>query len=449
MKQFNLTRRLWPVAALLLFLASCRKEDQNINTKEKTAAEETAAVANDWFKLTYDLTKQTPGFTPPVAARAYGYTAVAMYEAVVQGSSQYNSLQGRIAGLQAGAIPQKENRTYSWPVVANYALSTIVRRLYINAPAAGKTNIDYTENKFYNLYLSVAPADVVEASKLLGIAVGNAVYDYSKSDGQEFCYSSNFPASYIPPVGAGLWISTLPAFQSALQPYWGNVRTFMPQSTSGIVISPMPFSATAGSPCYNEFNEVVTVKNNLSTAQRTVGQYWSDDPGLTGTPPGHTVSIARQVCENENLDLMRAAEVYVKTAMSVHDAFVCCWKLKYIHNTIRPVSYIRQNIDGAFTPLLNTPPFPEYPSGHSVQSGAGFQVLTDLFGAAYRFTDNTHSARTDIDGSPRSFNSFFEAADEAAISRLYGGIHPRQGIVDGVTQGKIIGKLFSNLNLRK
>jgi hypothetical protein len=447
MKHLNPTNR-WLAAALLLLLAACRKND-NIIDGPQAAQIETASVAHDWFKLTYDLTRQTPGFTPPVSARAYGYTGVALYEAVVQGSDQYQTLQGRIAGLQPGTIPQKENRTYRWPVVANHALSTIVRKLYVGAPAMAQSNINYTEEKFHNLYASVTPADVMQASRQLGIAIGNAVFDYASTDGQEFAYNTNFPTSYTAPTGTGMWIPTPPAFQRALQPYWGSVRTFLPQSTTGIVIAPMTFSTAPGSPCFNEFNEVVATKNNMSSEQRTIGQYWSDDPGLTGTPPGHTISIARQVCEKENLDLARAAEVYVKTAMSVHDAFVCCWKLKYQFNTMRPVSYIQQHIDPSFTPLLGTPPFPEYPSGHSVQSGAGFQVLTDLFGSNYAFTDNTHSTRTDINGTPRSFPSFMAAADEAAISRLYGGIHPRAGIVDGVTQGKIIGKLFSNLNLRR
>jgi hypothetical protein len=151
-----------------------------------------------------------------------------------------------------------------------------------------------------------------------------------------------------------------------------------------------------------------------------------------------------EVIRNEKSDLAMAAVTFAKLGIAVNDAFISCWNGKYFFNLIRPITYVHRYIDDTWVIPLETPPFPEYTSGHSVQSGAAAQVLTDIFGDNYAFTDNMHLSRGDIDGSPRSFKSFYAFANEAAISRLYGGIHFRTGIEVGVDQGKKIGK-----NIRK
>jgi hypothetical protein len=148
------------------------------------------------------------------------------------------------------------------------------------------------------------------------------------------------------------------------------------------------------------------------------------------------------VLRRRDASLARAAEVYAKVGIAVCDAFIACWYQKYVYNLLRPVTYIRRLVDPTWLPVLVTPPFPEYTSGHSVQSGAAFQVLTDLFGQSYAFVDHTHDDRG---FAPRSFGSFLEAAEEAAISRLYGGIHFRSAIVNGVTQGRCIGTAVTAL----
>ncbi len=189
--------------------------------------------------------------------------------------------------------------------------------------------------------------------------------------------------------------------------------------------------------------------NNLTQEERTIAFYWSDDPGDPGTPPGHSISIATQVLQMEKASLALAAETYCKVGIAVSDAFVSCWRCKYHFNLLRPITYIRENIDVSWSTVLSTPPFPEYTSGHSVQSGATAQVLSDLFGYNYHFTDRTHEHRTDIDGSPRSYDSFFDMADEAAISRLYGGIHYRDAIEIGVEQGIKIGQAVRDISAFK
>jgi membrane-associated phospholipid phosphatase len=183
---------------------------------------------------------------------------------------------------------------------------------------------------------------------------------------------------------------------------------------------------------------------SLTARQKAIALFWSDDPGQTATPPGHSISIATQVLRRERSSLAEAAETYARLGVALSDAFVACWFQKYRYNLLRPVTYSRAQFDPGWTPLLVTPPFPEYPSGHSVQSGAAAQVLTDLFGRRYRFVDHTHDARG---LAPRRFESFLDAAQEAAISRLYGGIHFRAAIDNGLAQGRRIGRAAGRLPL--
>jgi hypothetical protein len=208
---------------------------------------------------------------------------------------------------------------------------------------------------------------------------------------------------------------------------------------SGETCSPGPppaYSERVGSAFYTDAYECYRVTSDLTPEQVAIARFWSDDPGQTATPPGHSISILTQVARELDLTLDRAAGAYAKVGIAVADAFISCWWTKYRDNLLRPVTYIRSVIDPNWTPLLVTPPFPEYTSGHSVQTAAAAQVLTDLFGEL-AFTDHTHDAR----GLPaRSFSSFEAAAREAAVSRLYGGIHFRAAIERGLEQGACIGE---------
>jgi hypothetical protein len=275
-----------------------------------------------------------------------------------------------------------------------------------------------------------------------GIEVANHVFEWSTSDGGHEGYLRNFPSDYVPPAGTGAWEPTPPGFQSALQPYWGNNRPFV--LTSGDQFDPGPppaFSSEPGSAFYAEAMEVYGAVNNLTPEQRDIALFWSDDPGQTATPPGHSISIMTQVLEARQASLALAAEAYLKSGIAVADAFIACWNAKFAYNLIRPITYIRRHIDPDWGDSLpvTTPPFPEYPSGHSVQTGAFAQVLFDLFGD-FAFTDHTHDARG---LAARSFTSCDAMAAETAISRLYGGIHFRSAIDRGVDQGNQIGRAVS------
>jgi hypothetical protein len=403
-----------------------------------------AGVATAWFDLSRTLTRTTPGFTPPVASRALAYAGVALYEALAPGSRQYRSLARELPGLR---VRDRTDRALHWPTVANSTLAAMMRLLFPTTGDGNKAAIDDLEASFADRSRRRTMQSDFTRSAAHGRSVARSVFGWSRRDGGHEAYLRNFPPEYVAPVGRGLWVPTPPSFQSALQPTWGGNRCFAIASGSACPPgSPTPFSKDSSSAFFAEAVEVYDAVNNRTAEQESIALFWSDDPGVTSTPPGHSISIATQVIRLERASLMVAAETFAKVGMAVADAFISCWDAKYRYNLLRPVTYIRKLVDPDWLPLLNTPPFPEHTSGHSVQSGAAFQVLADLFGDRYSFDDHTHDERG---LAPRHFDSFSQCADEAAISRLYGGIHFRPAIEHGLEQGRCVGRAVTDLPFRR
>jgi hypothetical protein len=399
-----------------------------------------AEVPIAWFDLALGLVRTTPGFSPPVAARAFGYAGVALYEAVAPGVTGRRSFAGVLNGLMRA--PGPTDSAYHWPTVANSALATILRLLFPTTSSANIAAIDELEVRFAREAQATLPFGIYKRSIARGAEVARHVFDWSTTDGGHEAFRNNFPA-YTPPSGPGLWVPTPPGVLPALQPYWGANRPFVPGSGESCSPGPPPsFSESVGSAFYVEARECYRVTSNLTPEQKAIARFWSDDPGQTATPPGHSLSILTQVVRELNLSLDRAADAYARVGVAVADSFVACWRTKFQYNLLRPVTYIRSVIDPSWTSLLVTPPFPEYTSGHSVQTAAAAQVLTSLFGQL-AFTDHTHNTRG---LPPRAFSSFAAAAEEAAISRLYGGIHFRAAIERGLEQGACIGEQVAALN---
>jgi len=206
------------------------------------------------------------------------------------------------------------------------------------------------------------------------------------------------------------------------------------------------FSTETGSEFYAAALEVYNTNLALTAEQKTIADFWADNAGATGTPPGHWIAIVGQLARNDGLSLMAAAEAYARVGIAVTDAFIGCWNTKYLYNLQRPVTYIQNNIDAIWLPYLVTPNFPTYISGHSTQSGAAATMLTDMFGIV-SFIDTIradHSLLPPL--PPRTFDSFNDAASEAAISRLYAGIHFSFDNNDGLASGRCISQII-NQNL--
>jgi hypothetical protein len=411
-------------------------------------------VATSWFALYLDLCQMTPGYSPPVVSRTLGYAGVTLYEALVPGIPGYQSLAGQLNELDALPVPGHGTQ-YHWPAVANAALARITTLLFPSASAALKDSIEALASELSAQFAEEIDAELLSVSEAWGEEVADAIYAWSLTDGGHNGHTRNFPPNYVaPPFQPWHWVPTpqlsgAPPQMVPLQPTWGQNRPFvLPDGGDpNLFCNPGYYPAYSTSPTsmfYAQALEVHDAVNNLDAEQEEIALFWADDPGITATPPGHSCSILSQTLESEDASLALAAEAYAKVGIAVADAFIACWHTKYVTYLVRPITYIRNNIPGAasWSTFVNTPPFPEYTSGHSVQSGAAFQVLTDLFGEDFAFTDRYHLNRA---GTERSFGSFNDAAEEAAISRLYGGIHYRAAIDLGVAQGQCIGSAVSAL----
>lgn len=416
------------------------------------AAEYDGAVADEWFDLSRSLVQRTPGYSPPVASRAFGCLAVSLYEAVVPGMPGHRSMVGLLDA--ASSMPHAgRNVAYHWPTVANRSLAQTCRSLIPLTQPALHDAITALEKRITAELGATVALGVFRRSVERGTAVAAAIDDWARADGGHDGYLRNFPATYVPPVGPGMWEPTLPGFQRAMQPTWGTNRCFALTSVGHCDPPPPPaYSTEPGSELFVEAAEVYEAVDTLTAEQLAIARFWSDDPRQTATPPGHSISLATQILRDEGASLELAAETYVRVGCAVADAFISSWRVKFLHNLQRPVTYIRNVIDPTWgdpsgphpLPLI-TPPFPEYTSGHSVQSAAVAVVLGQLF-APRAFTDHTHDSRG---LAPRHFSSFEAAAEEAAISRLYGGIHFRSGIERGLEQGRCIGLNVAALPLRR
>ncbi|WP_460503825.1 vanadium-dependent haloperoxidase, partial [Hymenobacter agri] len=375
---------------------------------------------------------------------ALGYAGVALYSAVQPGIAGSRSLAGQLSGLST--LPQPETgQVYNWAVAANAAEALMAQSLFGNATTAQRTSIDSLETALNAPYRAAAEFD---RSVQFGQTVAQAVFEWSRTDGGHEGYLNNQPSGYVPPTGAGLWVPTSSAASArALQPYWGQNRMFVPANAALTMPTlPYTYSTQPTSAYYGQVQELYTTGRNLTAAQRTIALYWADG-GQTITPPGHSISITGIVLRDRKAMLDQATEAYARVGIAVADAFIGCWKCKYQFNWQRPDAAIHAMIDPAWQPLIATPPFPEFVSGHSSQSGAAAQVLEDLFGAQTAFIDNSHQARG-AGYEPRPFASFAAFADEAAVSRLYGGIHFRSSNDIGLTEGRKVGRNVSALRFK-
>ncbi len=430
----------------IFLIISCSPENDNdiIQPESINPAQYNSDIVVGWFNLIKVLTTETAGYTPPVAARAFGYTGVALYESVQVGTTNKLSLSGRLNGLNLETTIE-EGSEYHWPTVANTTIASMTKFFYSNASVDNYSRILELESEFNNQYSNDIADDVINRSITFANDLTAKIKLWSTTDGAHSAQFNNFPTEYEPLPGVEFWKPTAPN-QRALQPYWGSNRPFISLNVeNSIPADPPIYSTDVNSTYYVRAFEVYEVVNNITPEQTVIAEFWSDDPQTSATPPGHSISILNQLIDDNELDLLASSEAFAKLAIGINDAFISCWKVKYSTNYPRPVTVINNQIDASWETILETPPFPEYTSGHSVQSGALAGILTSLFGDNYTFIDRTHENRTDIDGTPRVYSSFFDMAEEAAISRLYGGIHFKEAIDLGLEQGYQIGENVINV----
>jgi membrane-associated phospholipid phosphatase len=406
-------------------------------------------VVYTWFRLALELTRHTATYMPPVAARTFGYMGVALFETTAAQSANLRSLAGQLNGFEGVPQPIK-GAQYDRATVTNAALSSLVKRLYGNTGPSGQRVLEITASRLLkDLEARNLPADVADRSTKYGESIADAVYAWSQTDGGATVTNMGFPLTWPKPKDASGWLPTTTGgeFQAPLLPDWGKNRPFVLKSGEECPPAPHPtYSEKTDSAFYAEALEVYKTTKSITPEQRATARFWSDDAMLSYTPPGHWVAILTTILEAKNASLETISEAYARLGITLADAFIGCWNAKFHYNLIRPVTYIRRVMDKTWEPLLSTPPFPEFPSGHSVQSGAAATVLSAMFGEKFAFADDSGAP----DGlKVRTFASFWDAAREAAISRLYGGIHFRSAIENGLEEGRCIGAKVNGLKFRR
>lgn len=405
-------------------------------------------IFRNWYKLTLELVRHTATYTPPVASRSFAYLSIAAFEATASGKSSLQSLAGQLQSMPSA--PQRDKaKTYDEAIIMQATLAIMVENLFSNTGPTGQRAIAAFARKSQREAAAGVARDVAERSALFGRQVADNILKWSMDDGGAVIQTMGFSNDYVLTKGPAHWVptNTVNLQQKPLLPNWGNNRSFaMPNGATCQLPAPPSYSEDVHSEFYKQALEVVETKKNLTPEQKAIAKFWADDAMLTVTPPGHWISIAFQILEKENADADKTADVLARLSIAEADAFIGCWNGKFQYDLLRPITYIRRVMDPKWDPLLNTPPFPEYPSGHSTQSAAAALVLTQIYGDNFAFTDSTGTK----DGlKPRSFKSFFAAADEAGISRLYGGIHYRAAIEQGLLQGRCIGAFAIALKTRK
>ena len=422
---------------LICFFAACFL----ITVKPAAAASLTQDdVLRKWYGLSLLLIRHTPTYSPPVASRALAYMGVVSYEAVASGSPKLQSLEGQLNGLSG--LPMREaGQTYDDVVVLEAALSTVITTLFANTGPSGQQAIKkLADDLDAKVAASGTDAEAHQRAINYGRALAEHILAWSKTDGGDVIENMGFPWTYQLKPGPAHWVPTNPLSrqqQLPLLPNWGNNRPFaMPVDHACTLPPPLAYSEDKTSDFYREALEIYTISKSLTPEQKEIAFFWIDDAMASPTPAGHWVSIVLQIADADKLSIEKLVDVLMRMNVAMADAFIGCWHEKYRYDLLRPITYIKRVIDPDWMPFLLTPPFPEYPSGHSVQSSAASKVLASVLGDPYPFSDRTREK----DGAvPRAFTGFIAAAKEAGRSRLYGGIHFRSGMERGFEQGQCIG----------
>ena len=394
-------------------------------------------------------------FSPPVASRVFAYPNVAAYEILVQKDTTYASLVHTANGLNS--IPKiGENPNINANVAALIAHMEVSKMLLFS-----KEKLDVLKDSLYQKWQQINEKEFL-ASQSYALKVVSQVKEWMDAD--QYIQTRTMPKYTVAISDASRWQPTPPAYMDAIEPHWNKIRPFLLQSADQFKPLPHPkFSLEKDSDFYKELLEVYAISNRITakgdqSEEVAIAQFWDCNPYVSVTrghfmfatkkitPGAHWIGIVKIASKKTNANLMETVNAYTKTSLAIADAFISCWDEKYNTNLIRPETLIHQNMDPDWLPILQTPPFPEYTSGHSVVSGAASVVLTALFGDDFAFDDTTELQF----GLPvRSFSSFYDASSEAAISRMYGGIHYRAAVDNGLEQGKNLGHFIVQKVMKK
>jgi len=389
-------------------------------------------------------------FTPPVATRIYTYSSLASYEAIKFDKKGAVSIAEKLRGFGKMPVPD-DGKKYDYTLAATKAFFTVVRKMIFS-----KDSLTAYEDGVYAGFKNALDEETYNRSVAFGDTVGKAILVRAMKDGYT---ASRGKPKYLGSNDPGKWHPTPPDYLDGVEWCWNTMQTLVMDSASQFIpVRPPEYSTDTNSFFYKNAKEVYTINKNLTDEQKTIARYWDDNPFVIEhsghlmfgnkkiTPGGHWMGIAAITCKQSKADPVMTAKTFAMTAIALYEGFIACWDEKYRSSVIRPVSYINDHIDHSWTPFLQTPPFPEYPSGHSAITASASTVLAYMYGNNFAFQDTSDLHYI---GMQRHFNSFQEAAAEASISRVYGGIHYRTGVEVGADMGKKTGALIIEKVLKK
>lgn len=422
------------VSVLFLIFLSC---NQNDTATSKVFFSQDLKAANT--KL-LDIAMED-GFPPPIASRVYVHPHIAYY--ITLHSFYPDSLidlRPSINGLSNLQVTVLHNANAE--LTAMLSFCGVAKKVVFS---------EHLIDEFKNGVLEKAKSSglsesVIKSSSEMADAISLSLIKWFAEDNYIQTRTMDRWTSSKEP---GKWRETPPDYQVGLEPNWSKMRPLIIDSASIYKTKPLPeYSPSKNSDFYKMVEQVYLESQKLDSTKIATAWYWDDNPNTSEhrghlvtiihkiSPPGHWLSIISGIVDTENLSTFKATEAYTFTAIAMYDAIISTWYEKYKTNLVRPISYIQEYIDVDWKPLIQTPPFPEYTSGHSAISASAATVLSKLIGPSYSFVDSTQIL---FGIAPRKFSSFDEAAWEVSLSRYYGGIHYMNGIEEGNKQGKFIG----------
>ena len=384
-------------------------------------------------------------FSPPVASRIYAYSNLAVY-CIFSSIEQADTLNIKVKDFSFKPVKQEDNDKVL-RLASILAFEKIASKLVYSEISFKNSNVGLK-----NKYSEGLSLDEQLEAEAIAESFCEPIYKRIEIDGYK---ERNTFLRYKESSEEKYWKYTPPAFGEPVEPYWNTIKPFFISSEEILpLLSPIEYSTEKNSEYWRNLQNVYNTSINISDSLISIARHWDCNPmqldwsGHTMnvkfrmTPAGHWMSIATQLCIENDFSDYKTAKILFILSGALHDAFLHCWTLKYKFNTVRPVTVIQKYVQPDWKPIIDTPVFPEYPSGHSEVSAAAAVILEEFFGENYKFTDNTQA---EFDLPAKSFSSLMEAAIQAGESRFYGGIHFTNSIEDGKNAGIEIGNLVIDL----
>lgn len=380
-------------------------------------------------------------FSPPVASRIFAY---ANLSARVVASKFNKTAYPKIRlAADAGKMPNFSDELI---ILSTLKCFNFVAKEMLYSQAKWKAISDKQIDKFIDdKHLDVKSVNVADSVAQL---YAKQILAWASDDG--YAQRLSFKKYEVLYQLDSTWKPTAPSYGLPVEPYWGMIRPFYLSSVDSFLLNRknIPFSTNPKSAFYKMVKEVYRKSKKIKTNQKNIASFWDCNPiqsknyghvmlyNFRLTPADHWILLTGDIINNTNWDIYKTIEFYSDLSMSMADAFIVCWKSKYDHNLIRPETFINKYISKEWKPFIETPVFPEYPSGHSLVSTTAAQICNFYLGENTSFTDKT---QTEFGLEEKHFKNFNEASNNAGISRFYGGIHYLPSIKDGTSIGKCIG----------